>query len=225
MPQSRYPSLTKLLKNLNVPLTIEKIASLPCHVWAAYTRQKVANRMYFQHSSPQILQISSGSSYQDRRIVLQFCHRYGLVRPGASNRLICCFFQEKFPQIYLFDWFIWPPSQFINFRYVKRFNALLCFQARSDLYRLGTSLARTYVRMYIQIHGRMKSELLGVILYCSIGVNVVIVNCSVGVNVIIEIVNCSVGVNVVIGNCKLQCRSKCSNCKLQCRRKCSYCKL
>jgi len=27
-------------------------------------------------------------------------------------------FKDKFPQIYLFDWIIWPPTQFINFRYV-----------------------------------------------------------------------------------------------------------
>lgn len=27
-------------------------------------------------------------------------------------------FKVKFPEIYLFDWFIWPPTQFINFRYV-----------------------------------------------------------------------------------------------------------
>jgi len=28
-------------------------------------------------------------------------------------------FKEKFPTIYLFDWFIWPPAQYINFSYVS----------------------------------------------------------------------------------------------------------
>ncbi|XP_037088653.1 mpv17-like protein 2 [Pollicipes pollicipes] len=27
-------------------------------------------------------------------------------------------FQMKFPEVYLFDWAIWPPTQWINFRYV-----------------------------------------------------------------------------------------------------------
>eukprot|EP00088_Acartia_fossae_P058784 TRINITY_DN6922_c0_g1_i2.p1 TRINITY_DN6922_c0_g1~~TRINITY_DN6922_c0_g1_i2.p1 ORF type:complete len:190 (+),score=12.70 TRINITY_DN6922_c0_g1_i2:31-600(+) len=27
-------------------------------------------------------------------------------------------FKEKFPAIYLFDWLIWPPSQYINFSFV-----------------------------------------------------------------------------------------------------------
>lgn len=39
-----------------------------------------------------------------------------------DKRLSECWreFVKKFPVVYMFDWVIWPPTQYVNFRYIPQ---------------------------------------------------------------------------------------------------------
>lgn len=87
----------------------------PHHYWYVYLDKWLPKKT----AKTVLLKILADQFFAAPFFAVTFIVGMGILQ---DKRLSECWseFKKKFPYIYLFDWCIWPPSQYINFRYIPQ---------------------------------------------------------------------------------------------------------